>query len=338
MPFLLFSPHLWYYGISALVATVFIAITNRKLTKKLLPDFQISKSLYDFKLVKELVFSGGWNLLSKLSAILSFGLDLLLANLFIGAMAMGTLSISKAVPFIILSLCGSIAVVFAPKLTEFYAKGKTEVLQNELLNNIRIMSVFSVLPLITFLVLGEDFFRLWIPTQDYHVLYMLSSITVFSMLLAMPQESLWNIFTITNKVKMSSINLLIFSILIFVTILIGVSYFENEYHKLLSIVIANLVWGGLRSLSFLPIYGAKCLKLKWNTFYPLIFKNLFVSVSIIVGFFLLKRFITINNWTDFILSAICICAITVVVMGCFMLNKNQKTKLIFLIKERVWHR
>lgn len=113
-PFLLFVPHLWYYGISAIAATLFIAITNRRLTRNLLPGFKINKSLYDFKLVKELIFSGVWNLFSKLSEVLSTGIDLLLANLFISATAMGTLSISKAVPIVILSLCSSIAAVFAP--------------------------------------------------------------------------------------------------------------------------------------------------------------------------------------------------------------------------------
>lgn len=335
IPFVIFTPHLWYYGISAIIATGFIVITNRILTKRLLPDFKINKSLYNIKYVKKLISSGGWNLLSALGEILSTGFDLLLANLFISAIAMGTLSISKTVPTIILSLCSSIAVVFAPKLTELYAKEKIEALKSELFNNVRIMGVLSVIPLIVFLILGEDFFRLWLPSQDPHVLYILSSISISTLLISMPQESLWSIFTITNKVKTASLNLLIFSLLILTTIFISVCYLDNEYSKLLSIVLARFIWGSIRSLTFLPIYGAKCLNLKWNTFYPLILKNLSISIVIIICFLSLKKYFIINNWSDFILFAIIICVITITLMSFLMLSKDQKIKLIYLIRNKI---
>jgi O-antigen/teichoic acid export membrane protein len=332
--FLLFIPHLWYYGVSALVATVFIAITNQVLTKKLLPEFKIDKSLYNFKLVKELVFSGGWNLLTKLSAILSDGLNLLLANLFISMTAMGILSISNAVPVIILSFCNSIASVFAPKLTEFYAKNKIKVLQNELLNNIRIMGILSAIPLVAFIILGEDFFRLWIPAQDAHKLYRLSSIVVFTRLISMPQESLWNIFTIANKVKISSLFILFFSILIFITTLVGIYYFDNEYHKLLSIVVSRFVWGALMTLLFLPVYGAKCLNLKWSIFYPLILKTILLSVTMIVCCCGVRKYFSIVNWLDLCLLTTFICLVTAIFMSLFLLNKYQKIKLINSIKQQ----
>ncbi|WP_306540424.1 lipopolysaccharide biosynthesis protein [Dysgonomonas sp.] len=334
-PFLLFVPHLWYYGISAIAATLFIAITNRRLTRNLLPGFKINKSLYDFKLVKELIFSGVWNLFSKLSEVLSTGIDLLLANLFISATAMGTLSISKAVPIVILSLCSSIAAVFAPKLTELYAKGEILQLKKELLNNIRIMGILSALPLIVFLILGEVFFQFWVPTQDANRLSVLSSIAILSMLILMPIESLWNIFTITNKVKQVSITLFIFNLLLSATIFIGIFYFDSEYHKLLSIVVAHFIWGAIRGLTYLPIYGAKCLGLKWYTFYPLILKILFLSTIIIISLSLLKRYFIINNWLDFILYASLIGIITTIIMGIFILQKNQKAKIIYLIKQRL---
>lgn len=334
-PFLLFQPHLWYYGISALAATIFVAVTNRMLTKKLLPDFKVEKKFYDYKLVKELIFSGGWNLLTRLSQILSTGLDLLIANLFISSMAMGMLSISKAVPIIILSLCSSVASVFAPKLTEFYAKGNISVLRDELFNNIKIMSVLAVLPLITFLVLGEDFFRLWIPSEDSRTLYLLSAIAISSLLVSMPQESLWNIFTITNKIKISSYYLLLFNALILLTTITCFYYFDSEFHRLLSIVMARCFWEGVCSLTFLPIYGARCLGLKWYTFYPLIFKNILIATIIIVCFILLKGYFIVNSWEYFILFAILICIVTLFIMSFFVLNKDQKRRIIILIQKYI---
>jgi len=338
LPFLLFKPNLWYYGISALVAAIFIAITNRALTKKLLPDFQINKSLFDYKLVKELISSGGWNLLTKLSQILSTGLDLLIANLFISALAMGTFSISKVIPTVILSLCASIASVFAPKLTELYAKGKINILQNELQNNIQVMGIFSIIPLVIFLVLGKDFFHLWLPTQDSNVLYVLSSISICSLLISMPQESLWNIFTIANKVKVSSLNLFIINMLILIIIIICFSYFDNEYYKLISIAVARFIGEVICSLTFLPLYGAKCLNLKWYIFYPIILKILLLSIVTIGCFLFLKKyFFVINNWSSFIVFASLIGVVTFISVSFLILSKQQKKKLIYMIKEKIYH-
>jgi hypothetical protein len=332
---MLFTPHLWYYGVSALIATIFIAISNRSLTKQLLPDFKIKKLLYDFKLVKDLVFAGYWNLIGKLSAILSIGFDLLLANLFIGAVAMGIFSVSKTIPFVILSLCSSVSAVFAPKLTEFYAKGNMEIIRNEVENNIRMMSVFSVILWTVFFVVGKDFFRLWVPTQDAEILYILSSVTVICFLIASPMEIFWNVFTITNKVKKPSLVLLGFSCMIFATILIGISCFENEYHQLLSIVAARFVWDGIRAVTFLPIYAAKCLNLKWNVFYPLLLKHALLSISVIGCLLAIKTFFTIDGWTDLILFAMFISVVSSIVMGLCMLNKNQKIKLLRIIENKI---
>ncbi len=334
-PFMLFPPHLWYYGISALVATIFIAITNKILTKRLLPNFIIEKDLYDIRLVKELIYSGIWNLITNLSQLLATGIDLLIANIFISSLAMGVLSISKAVPIIILSLCSSVATVFAPKLTEFYAKGGIRSLENELFNTIRIMSIVSVLPLVVFLILGQDFFRLWIPTQDSHSLYIISSIAVISLLVSMPQESLWSIFTITNRVRISSYYLLLFNVLIFISTVTSLIYLEDDFYRLLSIVIARCFWESICSVTFLPIYGAKCLGFKWYTFYPLIFKNVILVVTLTVALFLLKKYMVIIDWSDFILFTILISSITLLVLSYFILAKEQRAKYANLIKEKL---
>lgn len=337
IPFLFLSPHLWYYGLSAIVATTFIAITNRMLTKKLLPELSINKKLFERQLVKELISSGSWNLLSSLGNILSTGLDLLLANVLIGAVAMGTLSISNTVPMIILSFTSSIVSVFSPKLTELYARGKDTLLVNELSNNIRITSIFTSIPLIIFLVFGKDFFNLWIPTEDASILYTLSSIIVAGMILALPQESLWSVFTITNKVKVSSINLFIFSILIITTILIGIIYFDNDYYKLLAIVGSRLLWGGIRSLTFLPIFSAKYLGLKWNTFYPIILKTIIINLGLIFFLIFIKKQIIINDWSTFILYTTLASLFVLLIMILFVFKPEERINMINKIKKHLCH-
>ena len=49
--------------------TLYTAIANYELAKKLIPEITIRTSYFDYKTVKELIASGIWNVLNKLSDI-----------------------------------------------------------------------------------------------------------------------------------------------------------------------------------------------------------------------------------------------------------------------------
>ena len=50
---------------------------------------------------------------------------MLIANIFLGATAMGTLAVSKTIPIAILSLVSVVSTVFLPDFTKYYAKEDT---------------------------------------------------------------------------------------------------------------------------------------------------------------------------------------------------------------------
>ena len=122
-------------------------IKNIYYAKTLTPELKISKKFFNINAIVELLKSGIWNTISKLSSILSSGLDLLITNIFINATAMGVLSLAKTIPTIILSLFGTIAAIFAPSLTISYAKGDTLEIKNQLNSSIKILGVLSSIPL-----------------------------------------------------------------------------------------------------------------------------------------------------------------------------------------------
>lgn len=93
--FWLFQPKIYFISIAAIVYTLYVMIANIHLTKKLAPELKIDVKNFKGSAVLELIKSGLWNSLSNLSSILLNGLDLLIANLFIDSVAMGTLSIAK---------------------------------------------------------------------------------------------------------------------------------------------------------------------------------------------------------------------------------------------------
>jgi O-antigen/teichoic acid export membrane protein len=94
----LFAPSIVFVVSSTLISTIYVAFTNYILTKRLVPQLKISHRNFDKKCIKELFSSGIWNSLGTLSYDLFAELDLVIANIFISASAMGVLSVSKTVP------------------------------------------------------------------------------------------------------------------------------------------------------------------------------------------------------------------------------------------------
>ena len=333
--FSFFSPHIWYMGIAGIILGIYTSIANYRIGKEIAPELSIKKTYFDISKVFELIKAGSWNVLNMLGEILGQDLDLVIANICIGAAAMGIFSITRNIPFMILGLFQMLAGTFAPILTRLYAEKKNEELLAELKKTIRILGFFTTFPLASLFLLGEDFYRLWLPSQDASLLQNLTIIGgLISMVFAMPLEALWNIFTITNKLKYSTYVVLANNVLVFLTVLCSMFIVEEATVKLFILAGARVFWGSLRALIFLPLYGAYCLGVSKTTFYPPILKSvLSLIIVLVVGEFIVSISQT-NTWIWFIFNVFVICLLTAV-MNCFIVLERQdiqylKVKLLKL--------
>lgn len=332
-----FAPHVWYVGLSGLATTLYWAFTNKKLRDRLTPDLRVKPRNFDFAKVAELIKSGAWNVINKLSNILSQGLDLLFANIFVGAASMGMFSISKTVPMMALTLMGSIAGVFAPQLTAYYAEGKTNELVSELHKSIRVVSCFSTPILCSLYLFSGDFYRVWLPGQDWRFLWLLTVLGFVASPFTMPQEGLWNVFTITNKLKYSSLTLLGESIGVFSTILISMIFVKDPGHRLIVLACTRTVWGFVRSSTFLPMYSAHCLGCRLTTFYHYILKSV-LGLAIACGLvFLLRQFSPATGWGILIIDVGISCVIGFACNYYIVMTKHDREYLLSKIPIRINH-
>ena len=332
--FYFFKPSVWYLGLATFLCGLYTMIFNLYYTKKLLPYVKIKKKYIDIYKVKELIASGIWNSVTKISGILSSGLDLLITNLFVGAEAMGIVSISKVLPVNILSVFGAISGVFMPQLTISYAKGDYTDIRKQLNSSMRLLGFFACIPVTCIYAYGKEFFSLWMPGENADLLYRLLIIPITASIFSLPLEPLWNIFSVTNKVKTSSVYLVINSA---ISLLITVILLKNTTDinmKLYFVVGISTVLSIIRSLFFLPIYGAKCLKFKWYVFYSVIIKNfLSVILTTVIGF-IINYFIYIDNWFVFFFSVFVTAGFACIMNYFILLTTNERKVLINLIFKR----
>lgn len=332
--FSFFVPSVWYVGVAVVIATLYLYVWNVYYTKKLLPEIKVKRHYFDASVIKTLLSSGIWNSFTKLSSILSTGLDLLITNLYVSSAAMGVLSVAKTVPTAILTLFGTLASVYAPQLTISYAKKDYEDMKNQLLSSIKFLGMFACIPVAGLFAYGEIFYKLWVPSQDANLLYILTILSCIEFMFVLPLEGLWNLFTATNKVKQTSIYMFANSIVTIVIVLVALQFTDDDNLKLYIIAGTSTAFSVFRSLVFLPIYGAHCLNVKWSAFYPSILKNT-LSVVVASAFaVLLRNILNIDGWFMLIVAGVLTSVFALAFNFTVLLNKEERRTIMNRLMRR----
>ena len=333
--FSFFTPHLWYMGIVSLVSSLFFIVSNIFICKKLTPELHVQRDLFDFTKIKELLSSGIWNLITQLGEILQRGLDLLFANWWINAAAMGILSITTQIPVIILSLFSMLSSAFAPSMAAKYAQEDISSFKRDLSKSIRVLSICMLVPLSVLYVYGDVFYALWVPSEDSQLLHWLTISGTFALIFTSPLESFWNVFTITNKIKGSSLFMLINSFSVFVSVLIALQLTDDVVVKMFIIAGTHSLWGILRGVVFLPIYSAYCLSMKWNTFYPAMVKpilGLLITLLLCFGF---RVFYMPTGWISLMVISGCVSIVALLVGSYIVLSSSDRQYLLSKVRLRL---
>lgn len=331
--FVFWKPHIWYLSLVTLIITMLVVYLNYRLTSYLTPEFSISKCKCAWKEVKEIAVSGIWNTLSRVSSMLNNGLDLLISNLFLGSSMMGIVSISKTIPSMVLSVGGMICGVFSPQLTQAYARGNIKYIENELKKSIKILGVYTILPLSCVYAYGDVFYSLWLPTENARMLHQLTMIGVLSYFFSLPMQTLWTIFTVTNRVKESSTNLIKWSFLSCIIVLICMFFIDSVSIRLYIIIGISVLMDAARDLIFLLPRGATVLGLPQYYFFPILVRNIICTLFLIGISFLFKYLLlTEYSWSYLIICVFLsgIVALFVSFMG--ILNKQDRDYWINMIR------
>lgn len=328
-----FRPYTFYVGIASVVMGFNNLISHMYFKNKLLPELRVKREYFDFACIKELISSGIWNSVTKLSAILSSGLDLLITNILVNGVAMGILNLSKTVSNLVLSLFGMLSSIFAPQLTIAYANNNLDEMKKQLISSVKLLGLFSSIPIAILIGFGKSFYKLWVPTEDENLLYILTVITCFNLIFALPLEPLYNIFTVKNKIKVSSIALICFSLASVLTVFAGLTFIDGENTKIIYIAAVGAFYSTIRVLIFLPLYGAKCLDFKLTTFYPVILRNV-LSVAILIFLSLITNsLVTVDTWVEFFAFCILIAVIGLITNTVTLFSKQERKDLYVSLKK-----
>jgi len=329
--FTIFKPSIIWIGLTSLIVSILTVIINYSFSKKLLPELKLNIKGFRLYAVKELLSSGCWNTVSQLGQTLLNGLDLLLTNLFVSPALMGVLAVSKTVPDVLGSIAGTLVSAFSPSYTILYAQGKKEELLKEIKQSIKIVGLIFGIPLGGWITLGFEFFSLWVPTEDTTLLYKLSLITTMGLFINGGVSCIYNIFSVTNKLKVNSISLIISGLLNSLIVLILLKTTDLGIYAVAGVSVIILI---LRNLFISIPYAAKvCLGQKWYFFYGDVLKTIVTTLVVCLIGFIIKQIIPVTSWITLVLVAFLITIISLIIEFFFILNKKEKKIIIQLLNK-----
>ena len=319
--FSFFIPRVWYIGLASIICTIFLGIYNIYYKYKLLPELHVKLKYFDLYAIKELFISGIWNVVIKLGQILSDGLDLLITNIFIGAGSMGILSIAKTVPMAIGNLLGTVSGVFNPQLTYHFAKEDKKSLVTELSKSMKMSGLFTNIPLVFLCIFGFSFYSLWVPTENTELIQFASILTVYGSLFSGVINPLFNVFTITNKLKVHSIVILLNG---FINTLLVFILLKTTNLGILAVAGISSTTCTIRNLTYTVLYASHCLEIKKTTFYPIIGRYILSTFVMLVIFSQISRAFFIQNWLILIIVAFICGIVGLLINYCLLLDKAEK--------------
>jgi O-antigen/teichoic acid export membrane protein len=333
--FLCIAPHMWYYSVSAVVASVAFTVAQVATTRRLTPEYRVRRSHFSLASVLEILKGGIWVSLESLNKIILTGLDLWISNLFLGAYQMGIFSVAKTVPNALLSMSSSFANLFYPKLAEHYAKREHDELRDGFSFAMRFTAGIMLVPLAGLIIYGIFFYRLWVPERsadEIAIIQLLSVLTVISLVASALVEPLYYANTLANRIRDSVLITLGFS-LAALAIELSLLFFSS-LDGLCVIAATSSVVMTVRHCIVQPVYAARVLGMRMRTFFRPLLRELAGLGIVLATFYALAQVLPFGSWGALLASCVLSALVGYTELIVVLLNPGERRRALNMILRR----
>lgn len=322
------SVRIYWVAFATLVSCIVVAGINFNLTRRLTPELQITFRGASIKYVLQLGKAGCWMALMSISTVLLRGLDLIVANIFIGEYEMGLLSIARTFPNNFSTAINIIAPLFTPLFIAFYAKNEIQGLMKSVKKSINDMALVIFVPVTCFIVYSYDFYLLWqnsLSIEEVKIITTLSTIAIVQLFFEAVTAPMAQISVVVNQLKLPVIVSLGCGIISILAELIMIKFSNLGIY---SIVLSTTFVMIIRYVFFNAIYAAKCLNQSAKSFFVPSIKT-WISIPILFGIiYFPKFFLKLSTWKELIMAVVISVFIGYIFM--FALYGRKRLKNIFI--------
>lgn len=298
------SIRIYWVALATLIATAVISIMNMSLTKRLTPELKIDPSKAKRKYAIELAKSGSWMALTSISTVLLRGLDLTVANIFVGDYEMGLLSIARTIPNNVTSIVATVAPIFTPIFISYYARNDIDGLTNDVKKTINTMALILFVPISGFIVFSYDFYSLWqnsLSDKEVLLITLLSTLTIIQSYFDSVTATMAQISVVVNKLRLPVFVSLGCGIVSIVAEIVLIKFFGLGLY---AIVLSTTVVMIIRYVVFNSFYAAWCLKRPMEYFLPVALKTWLSIPVLIILMVLIRTALPVHSWMGLGLDAV----------------------------------
>lgn len=332
--FKIWVPHVWYVTlVSAVLGFLTLGIAGRY-THKLTPELKVNLRypICSWEANKELLGAGIWSAIAGGGAMLLNGLDLLMCNLYVGATAMGILSLSKTLPSILGQFSDAITDAFAPEMTINYAKGNKEVLLRDINRAIKISAVAVTIPAAGIVVMSDVFYSLWIPSQDAKLLQLLTTLAILSYMINSGIIVLHRVFAIVNRTRLSAAAMIVTGGCSLLITWLMIMFTDWDIYAVAGVSSVVTI---CKNVFFVTPVTAVLLGYSWKQFFPCLGTTVVCSAVVIAIGMFMKHILAPYTWLGFF--AVCgIVGVMGLCINIFMvLNKEEREYLFRKVVSKI---
>lgn len=318
--FSLLKPHVYYVGIGLIISSIVILGVNITTTRTLTPELVLQRGSFSLNAVKELLGVGIWNSINSIGNLLNTGLDLLVSNVMLSALAAGQLAIVKTISTIFSILYQLVSTAFQPVQLKYYAAGNKKALISSFKIAIKLNGMMSNIAFAGVCVFGFSYYNLWTPSQDIGLLQTVTIITVIGSVIEGAVYPLYYGYTLTVKNKMPCLITIISGLLNVLGMYVLIKYTNAGVH---AVVLTTTVLTWLVNFVFNPMYVSHCLGVQLTTFYPTLIRHIASSIALLFLFKMIGTLCYPTSWFGLAIIAVCCAMIGSVVHMVITLNRSE---------------
>ena len=331
--FSLMSPRIYYVGIGLIISSCVILFINIGLTAKLTPDLKLQKGHFSLDAVKKLLSAGIWSSVNSLGNTLNTGLDLLISNMMLSALAAGQLAIVKTISTIFSTLFQLVATSFQPMQLKYYANNDKKALISSFDLGIKLNGMISNIAFAGFTVFGAVYYKLWTPSQDVNVLQSVTIVTIIGCIIEGAVYPLYYGYNLMVKNKIPCYVTIASGLLNVLGMYVLIKFFDAGIY---AVVLTTTVLTWIVNFGFNPLYVSYCLKVKLTTFYPTLMRHVVSGLVLLLVFWGVRKIYYPCTWIGLIAIALLCAVIGACIHALIVFDLEERRMLISkLLRKKV---
>ncbi|MFH1897588.1 MAG: oligosaccharide flippase family protein [Candidatus Desantisbacteria bacterium] len=328
--FALFSPQLWYVGISFMGGALFTLVGAVWLWKKLTPELNLKFSSFDYSRLKDLLGMGGWVLINQVGTLLFLNIDLIVVNKLFGAESGGCYASVLQWVILLRSLSGILAGLLTPTILACYANGKTDQIIMLSKISIKFLGLAMALPIGLICGFSAPLLSIWLG-PNFSKLAPLMWLLVGHLCINIAVLPMFSIQQALNKVSVPGVLTFVMGCInLFLAIFLPLAFGWGIY----GVASAGAIVLTLKNAIFTPWYSSRILNKPWHAFVVPILPGMFATIGLIVGSFMLLRIINITNWFELIACFSIISLVYLVLVYYFVLKTEDRELIVSFLPRK----